>query len=388
MIRNIPRWGSWVSAVAVLGSWAISGNAADYNVAFVRAKRCAEAAVGSPLDVTLEIRAFTGRDRLPESEYGGSPVAFYEPESRSLAVDPSRCRTALLAQTKTVREMNDVIFVLLLHELLHAYQAEVISRLKGEGRCDAKWLRFLCEGHAIHFSRALALKDGVDRTVLDRVWGSGPRERFSDDTRQAAESLRFRLYYVESASFVEKRCKRASDFEVLLPIARNPFGYAQALGHLPAKSSERPTELLRQFLDKVSADAARVDYLEAMAAVAPKAFPSPDVIGSFRGAAAAQYSQAATKQTISVVVVLFTTPDAARKCIQIEYGERAVPARVAPMLAIPGPRVPGQGERATVQIGTYIARVVISPAGNDPPLTLPLVKQLLSELSQDVGTNP
>jgi hypothetical protein len=114
----------------------------------------------------------------------------------------------------SVQECQDAAFVLMLHELIHAYQAQQLEHRTGLPVND-RWLRFLCEGHAIEFSRRIAAEHGISLETLAKIYQTPPLPTMADLAQRRAGVL-FTFDYVLSARYAAKKCHTINDFAGLL----------------------------------------------------------------------------------------------------------------------------------------------------------------------------
>jgi hypothetical protein len=283
---------------------------ADCRGAFLRAKKVLEEKVGQPLSATLEQRTIRAAEFPLEG--GGNPVAFFDRDRGTLVVDPERCES-LFFRARTIREREDAAFVLMLHELLHVYQ-HVRMKEVPQGKLTGRWLRFVCEGHAIEFSRRLALAAGVKDFTLETAEQPGSRA-FSNDFTDNREQLLQSFLYETSREYVLANCRNLEDFPKLL---EKPLTYAEVIAHGKPPS---PTSEPCARLDRLTVTGREVkrpmemDYLDAMALVCPEQFGRPESAATYRGGALTEITAKETAR-IAVAVLHFSRKEAAAKLWQ------------------------------------------------------------------------
>ena len=96
----------------------------ECKAAFDRAKRTLEAKLGERVAVTLELEP--GGQAAVRDDLFSHWVSLLDRKRKVLVVDTARLET-LLAKAKTTRQRADGLFVLMLHELIHAYQDQVLA---------------------------------------------------------------------------------------------------------------------------------------------------------------------------------------------------------------------------------------------------------------------
>jgi hypothetical protein len=270
---------------------------ADWRRPFIRAKTVLETELAQPLSVALEQRPI--RPAEFPLEGGGIPVAFLDRDRETLVVDPERCES-LLSRARTIRQKEDAAFVLMLHELLHVYQHARMKEVP-QGKVTGRWLRFVCEGHAIEFSHRLALAAGGKESTLANTEQPASRH-FSSDFTENRDRLLQSFLYETSRVYVRANCRNLEDFPKLLEKA---FTYAEVIGKgdPPTPSSEPGTRLARFTIPGLEVKRPMgMDYLDAMALVCPERFRQPDSATAYRGGA---LTELASKENGLIAVALF-----------------------------------------------------------------------------------
>jgi len=276
MIKGLSRifWGTILNTVIVgpsLGD--------ELHTVFERGKHLLENELGAKMDVRLEIREDTRW--LERGFWAHNSAAYYDRSRKAVAIDPNKCRI-LLANTKTIRQKEGRLLVLMLHELLHAYQELELVKREKSIRVSGRWLRFVCEGHSLEFSEKLAQEAGVSlpREVEVVSWNEPKSRQFG----QVHEAFLYNFLYIKSRTYVRDRCKSVTDFHKLLQ--RQP-SYSEVLTHSDKRSpmSAVPEKYLRsvRLKDTTVTSPIEFDYLDASALLSPKDFENEEMIRAFRG---------------------------------------------------------------------------------------------------------
>lgn len=284
-----------------------TSQATDYNEAFVRAKQIVEESGPLRLRVRLEQRSIELRDApLRTACY---PVAYFDRTSATLVVDPDRCES-FFAVAKTVQERQDAAVLLMLHELIHAYQAVELEKspsAKLQDRC----LRFVCEGHAIAFSHQLARAAGVRRAILEPS-GESYSPRFCNDFIENQATLLHQFLYLTSSRYVQAKCSGLQDFRMLL---NKPLTYAEVLGNRsPAPASTEPRSRIKRLAigGCTVTEGVDLDYLDAMALICPELFAQADLASAYRAGTLTEVT-AGEELLIEVGILHLATEDAATR---------------------------------------------------------------------------
>ena len=85
------------------------------------------------LDTPVEIRAPSTQEIARKSKQTAmaDDCGFYDRQRGVIVLDPNACRGHLFARMDSIQECQDAAFVLMLHELIHAYQDRQIKQRTG-----------------------------------------------------------------------------------------------------------------------------------------------------------------------------------------------------------------------------------------------------------------
>ncbi len=261
-------------------------HAVDFNGLFARAKRIAEEHLESRVDATLEL---SERGDGWESQGIGldmAPFMFWRRADRRVVVSPAQFETFLLKRSKTAKDAEHLGVLLFVHELFHAYQAAAIERL-GTRVTSGRWIRFVCEGHAVVSTKMVAQSLRVSDEVFNILRGR-KEVRYTGRVEKDRALTREQFYYHLSARFVRDRCSKPSEFPKLLV---SPIAYPEVLFCNPGRISPSPraSERLRVLAESAKfADARPVtalDYFEAALLLCPSVFAERDLCEGYRGGA-------------------------------------------------------------------------------------------------------
>ena len=345
--------------------------AADYHAHFQKAVEWVNEATGAELAISLEVRA-VDKDELRASAGTGisvSPFAMFDKRKKLLVVNPNACRAGLFITVRTTKEMDDVLLVLLLHEVLHAYQATILDQHPNIG-LPPRLLRALCEGHAITFSEAIAKAHGITTSITKNI--CPPDEmpfNLNSDTRRA--SLLRHFTYTLGTRCVAGRIGNVRHFDTLLDgtITYASFSeqHPQPVTQPTTAATAAATEIsppsqralpIRHIEDSIKAGMAGyvigtspIDYLDAMAVLAPACFELPAVNHAFKSAVCIKARH--DSSMLNIYVTSFADEAIAKDLFEQchTYFAHGIPAK-------DGRVMPSREDRLTWQVQTQ--RVIIA----------------------------
>ena len=302
---NLSRlWNITLFTLALLISTTSISYASEDHIffeAYYRAKTTVDVSLKRKLQTSIQVRSVS-RDEIVK--FGGSEVAahayaFFDRSRRTIVVDPNRCRSSLFATLRTKQEISNAIFCLMLHELIHVYQDDEIKN--HSPKIQNKWLRFICEGHAVYFSSRIALQAGVsDNYVNGQSWiNSAEGIKDIDNPVQRRSALSHWFLYKISARYIQTKCKEVQDFSTLL---KHPLSYEAVLDAISSQDysnrgdikrlsvpQDNRTEDLHAIVLKLqsmgecphTSPPVDIDYLDAMAYLCPAQFPRVEIASQF-----------------------------------------------------------------------------------------------------------
>ena len=276
---------------------------ADFEGQFETALAWVNQAAQTHLKVSLEVRALNEDETksITSQSISASPFAVYDRKRNRLIVNPNACRVGLFVSARNVAEMDDMLLVLFVHELLHAYQATIIDE-KVEGRIPPRLLRCICEGHAMVFSETIAKSHGLATSIADRICPPNTSGFDLDPNVRRARMLQLFTYTIGSR-FVSRNSDDVRQFKKLLEgnvtyetictgehreATTRQASSTNSLSPKGEAVTAKLAELAKTEVHATAEDITSLDYLDAMAVVAPCCFDLLAVSRAFQGAMCVQ----------------------------------------------------------------------------------------------------
>lgn len=311
--------------------------AIDYHSTFDRAKKSVEIEVKQKLNVQLNIRTI---QKLELGEHYdntalSSPIALYDRRKRVVVLDSDRLQVFFI-KAKNTKDISDLLFLTLVHELIHAYQDTILTSHLAP-IINGRWLRFICEGHALNFSEIICKKNNIPEEIASS-YSRQHAYSFESDSLLRRSQLLTNFFYSTSSKYVESQCTKITDFLLLI---QTPLSYPHVLksietprrlkvdqaeidsnytGRNLIQSKKSSVELIQSAYEGINntthsrykvGKPLPLDYLESIAYVCPVAFSDLAVASSFLDSAITEISYG-QNSTIEVVVLRFDTQNVAK----------------------------------------------------------------------------
>jgi hypothetical protein len=261
----------------------------DFDQQVSRARDVLRIRVGIDVKAPVVIRSLKPDER--SNGVTADPYGLFDRQRGIVFIDPNACRQYVFPQMGSVEECSQAVLVLALHEVLHAWQSTMIESRQGRIP-DDRWLRFVCEGHAIEYSERLAIASGVAQDVIAKFHVSDGAIPSKGLDVQRAELLHY-FDYVLSRQYVSLISENVADFTSLL---ERDLSFASVLAAVAKDSGKSPVPTthavaattrpaLRECPKTIAGFSVStnrdLDFLDCMAYVAPDLFRELPIAAAF-----------------------------------------------------------------------------------------------------------
>ena len=241
-----------------------------------------------------------------------STAVRFIPSSRKVLVDPKIAETTILSSAKSGSDRQDLAFVAMLHELIHAHQ----TSSGAFDVQDAFWLRFLAEGHATHHSLELAREAGLSPRVISLA---APRPRYPPprgaDISYIRNALIHDFFYIDGSKFISRH---AIPLDGFAKAAEMPMSFTKAFGY--EHTHQEIDDHIRYGFERVSRSAKTIslNWLDVAAILSPESFRHRELVNQFL------YSKLVLDHSsgYSFLVVRFATSAGAKRFLKAQASRR------------------------------------------------------------------
>ena len=251
---------------------------------------------------------------------GCAAAAAYDDTRRAILVNVDAMRNLSLRVGKTSRLASDAITLILLHELIHAYQH--VGSGRQEWLVEEQLLRVLAEGHAVYHAVRIATEHGMCAELIDSVFCGRWRSTWIGSVRLRRMDLVEVMGRIAAREYMRLRWPKIADWSTLV---KRQISYAEIIGSWQGRKecmpvSKVPDEDVRtaDLLEKLartcqgkSGPVLKLDYLDTVACLSPAIMNEPGLAISWRGSSVLSYRAAADETDVEIVLVAWCCEDKA-----------------------------------------------------------------------------